>query len=397
MQIFIILIVVLGSICRNNAILPPCAVLQSSQLHLYQQANFPEKIQKSLQINLNRFVKGGKELFTSFMGIQALKKKRKRDGLQSLTYDEYKMLQTHDDDLSKVFRMAITIPISPELFLYSYVIIPLISFTTNYTPWIFKTFPSTFEYPEEIKQRKDIIEKRRYQGLTNMLQWYKSHSMEQVLHESKDPYLKQQEVIEKVLESKSISYSLELLAQWYITTTTSNNKKRNEKAFIEVTHKSAQLKNIPWPIVKDCVKAIGSDGLPNIWFIRRFNLNEIQSYLKRLRESDGYLFTKGGKSYISSLSSKNLEELCNERFISTKRDVSQLRKSLEQWLDHMNSNSLTTLPMSITSSFPMNNKYVDQPKVTVNEQNKRFVLLALQVYNDIKTSEYSSSYRKLFN
>lgn len=258
----------------------------------------------SIEKDIQRFINGFKNLLKNFKQSKAIKKKKKADnGIASLSYQEYRLLESFNEDMGKLLRIAITIPLSLELFLYSYVLFPVISFNKN--PWSWKSFPSTFIFQEESEKISNILDKRRIQLLVNGLSWLKNNVIDD-MNDEKTREIRQDEVsmIEKAMNANSLETSLHILEPFYTMQNTSTNSKSKVV--------KADLKSFPaWTVVKDACRSIGVEGVPNIFIVRRLNKGELIKYADKLREHDDFLKKFGVKrlqsdevrAIITSLSS----------------------------------------------------------------------------------------------
>jgi hypothetical protein len=126
-----------------------------------------DEISAHLQKTVYRIINGVKSIPTNFLEGERLKKLRKLKGNDAITYSEYKFLEKNSEDLSKIFRMVITIPFSPEFFFYSYIVFPAMA-TTN--PFAWSTMSSGFDAdPVDARNRILILEKRRIQTAVSAL------------------------------------------------------------------------------------------------------------------------------------------------------------------------------------------------------------------------------------
>jgi hypothetical protein len=85
--------------------------------------------------------KGSFDLVGHFKKYRKLQELKKKKGYPALSYSDFVFLKQAKDDISKLARIAVTIALSPELFLYSCVLMPL----ANSSPWAWQTFPCLIE------------------------------------------------------------------------------------------------------------------------------------------------------------------------------------------------------------------------------------------------------------
>jgi hypothetical protein len=77
----------------------------------------------------------------AFPEAQRLEEIRKKGGDNALSFSDYQFLKRAGSDKWKFLRMLVTIPISPELFFYSYVVFPMISAGN---PWAWQSLLCKF-------------------------------------------------------------------------------------------------------------------------------------------------------------------------------------------------------------------------------------------------------------
>jgi LETM1-like protein len=147
---------------------------------------------------------------------------------------------------------------------------------------------------------------------------------------------------------------------------------------------------LPWPTAKDTCRALGSEGMPNVWVIRGFNIKEISNYLTRIKQCDEFLVEKG----LNSLTPSELEDACHDRCIPiTNKNNRQLTSDLDLWL------RLTTTSGAglADDDYVDSNKYSGSGRLgrIVNPYNRRLALMGLFVHREFQTSNFASSYRAL--
>ena len=96
--------------------------------------NKVDDIAAHLQKTVNRIINGVKSIPKNFLEAERLKKLRKAGGNEAITFTEYRFIEKASEDLSKIFRMIVTIPFSPEFFFYSYIVFPAMA-TSNPFAW----------------------------------------------------------------------------------------------------------------------------------------------------------------------------------------------------------------------------------------------------------------------
>lgn len=319
----------------------------------------------NIRRNVVRLIDGTKTLWPNFIKLQKLKKIRKTNGDEAITFAQFKFLEQTKDDLSKIFRLAITFPISPEFFFYSYIAFPLIS---SGNPWAWQSLPSGYDDINDKITREKALVKRRIQAVINGISALKSETLDDILAKKRDEKSEQIEIIEDALMAKNLDDAINILSPWLLT----ENKRK-------LSSLSLNLSLFPGSIIKDCCRSVGIDGVPNIPLIRRVNVGELSKYIDKIRESDEFLMKKS----ISDLNSDELKIACFERCIrADNRTDKDLRSDLQKWL------IIACAPGSETGS--------RSRKFSINEQNRRFALMALHTAADFQ-SNFSKTYRLLCN
>jgi len=128
-------------------------------------------------------------------------------------------------------------------------------------------------------------------------------------------------------------------------------KKQQSRARLEIPE-------VPWVTIKEMCRAMGVDGVPNIYVLRMINRGELNNLLDRVRNSDEYLSAAGR---LDALDEDEVVSCCIERCISvdpSKTDKA-LRQDLREWIDAASA---------------------DDGR---NEQNKRLAMAALHVSRDL--------------
>ncbi len=315
--------------------------------------------------NVIRLIDGTKTLWPNFIKLQKLKKIRKIDGDEAITFAQFKFLEQTKEDLSKIFRLAITFPISPEFFFYSYIAFPLIS---SGNPWAWQSLPSGYDDINDKITREKALVKRRIQAVINGISALKSETLDDILAKKRDEKSEQIEIIEDALMAKNLDDAISILSPWLLT----ENKRKSSL--------SLNLSLFPGSIIKDCCRSVGIDGVPNIPLIRRMNVGELSKYIDKIRESDEFL----SKKSMSDLNSDELKIACFERCIRTEnRNDKDLRSDLQKWL------VIACAPGNVDTGSRSR-------KLSINEQNRRFALMALNTAADFQ-SNFSKTYRLLCN
>jgi predicted DNA-binding protein len=331
--------------------------------------------------SLQRLVDGVRQGPAQIREVNLLKKRAKLDGDDSLSYSEFRFIERSREDFKKCVRLAFTAYLSPELFFYSYVVIPAIS-TDN--PWAWTTLPSTFDDAKEEGMRNVIKIKRRqhavFRGVTGLME----NTFDDIPEKIRKQRLQQLDRVKGASKrvGKSIEAALNELEPYY---TADNGKKRGKKqpsnaARMLRTKKQDGKKRVemcldgmPWASVKDTCKSFGIDGMPNIFFLRRLNRGEISRHFDGIRKADNHISRIG----VEALSDEEVVDACLERCISidSTRSMGEMRKDISQWLN-------------IVESPPTHKKQY-------NDQNLRLLLAGLHSVKAVRGSRFSSAMKSI--
>eukprot|EP01038_Epipyxis_sp_PR26KG_P014915 gene14915-20064_t len=318
---------------------------------------------------------GFRGIITNYLKAEKLKSIRKIEGEEALTFGEFKFLEQSKEDIGKIFRLAITIPFSPEFFFYSYLVMPIMSFPSN--PWAWSAMPSSFDNEETYQKRQKIINKRRIQALVRSLVTLKDDTLDNIAEKTRDIREGQLAVICKSLKRNkvSIAAAMDEVKDWI------EYESKSPKSFEKL---SIRADTVPGAVIKDCCRAIGAEGVPNIPLIRRFNIAELSKYIEKIKNSDDFIRKIGTKS----LSEEELQKACDERCISThSKSKKALCSDIDQWL------SIIYKPSNQQVIKDGNSKLY----FAANPYNKRFALMTLYVAKELKSSDFGSMYNDLFS
>jgi hypothetical protein len=228
---------------------------------LFTQAKF------TIEKTIIKLWKGTQKLVTNFQEAERIKKFKKKHGEKLLTFSQYKFLEQSKDDFSKLFRLGITLPISPSLFFYSYIVFPMISFSN---PWAWQALPSSYDDEDDKLTRQKIIQGRRTRAIFKAVTILEQDAAENGNTETQNNRMKTIEYLIKSLNSKSLSESMSCLQPWFQT-----DSKNSGKLVLN-------LSLFPGSIINDCCKSLGIDALPNLPLIRRFSIGQLSSYLDKV-------------------------------------------------------------------------------------------------------------------
>ena len=230
-----------------------------------------------LRKTVKRLVDGAQSVPRNYMEADRLKKIRKARGSEALTFKEYKFVEREKEDMSKVFRMLVTIPFSPEFFFYSYIVFPTMG---SSNPWAWSAMPSGFDAdPEDERKRTDVLQKRRVQAVVKAITTLKGETVE-AGGDAKQLAARERQLamIERALKSSSMRDALKECAPLLMT----DSDRR-------LAPLKMKLRDVPGAIVKDCLRCVGIEGLPNIPLINRLNKGEVAKHFDKVRDSDVFL------------------------------------------------------------------------------------------------------------
>ena len=269
--------------------------------------------------------------------------------------------------------------------------------------------PSGFDAdPADERKRTEVLQKRRVQAVIKAITTLKGETVE-AGGDAKQLAARERQLamIERALKSPTMRDALRECAPLLM----SENDRR-------LAPLKLKLRDVPGAIVKDCLRCVGIEGLPNIPLINRFNKGEVAKHFDKVRDSDEFLasIVRGLAARIQSLvssrssglspapthlilllllrplssslvvqgvpalSAEELEVACRERCIRTRsRPEKALRDDLTTWLD------LAMEPV------PLTRKNSKAP--VLNDQHRRFALMALHAAKGLQQSEFATIYK----
>jgi hypothetical protein len=245
----------------------PTAVTRHQVIASSSQKSKAEEIFGQITVSFKRLAVGVTSVVPNGLRVIEIRKAYKNDPT-SVSYFDWKKIGVFFEDLSKIVRLGVTIPISPELFVYSYVIAPMMA-PSN--PFAWSTLPSTFDIPADRAKREEMCIQRRFYGLTNILQVLRRQMIDDINEETKEIKTQTLNTFVAALHATSTAKSLEAISDWLFTEKVSKREVRD-----------IRLQYVPGAIVKDFCRAIGVEGVPNIPIIRRLNNGEINRYCQKV-------------------------------------------------------------------------------------------------------------------
>ena len=217
--------------------------------------------------SFRRLSKGITSIIPNALELHKLRKRLKSDGA-SMSYSDFKRMERLADDISKLFRLGITIPLSPELFFYSYIVSPLLS-PSN--PFAWNALPSGFDLERDRLRRQEICTHRRFFALVQALQNARKDIIDDFNVESRMTKAKHLRRALEALNAPSHELALEKLSPWIYT--------QPSKAKVA---KSLQILGLGGAIIKSVCRSIGVEGVPNIPLVRRLNIADLNGYCNKV-------------------------------------------------------------------------------------------------------------------
>ncbi len=281
-------------------------------------------IQNLLKKVLTIFRNGFTDFYHNYQRVSKLKKllKLNNNNRSILSYSDYKLLELYEQDFQKAIRTIIFIPFAFEFFIYTSVLLPILTMNNNLWAFI-NQFPSTFDTPEDRYKREHLLYLRRLSSLYTIgLIQYKEISENQY-------YPAQQNMVKRIkenihlIEDALIQYlqqanlikAINTLQPFYSTTNNNNNGNKGNNgansAKTEIRRRKIDLNTsgLSPAVVKECCRAIGRDGVPNLPIINNLNRKELVTFTENLKNSDDFLYQHS----LSDLNESELKSACLER------------------------------------------------------------------------------------
>lgn len=284
----------------------------------------PQLFFQNIIRNIRQFESGFRQLILDIKNVMNIKKMYKKQS-SSISFEDFCLMQRHNDDMGKFARIAFTGLISREWLFYTYFLFPMISMMD--VPQTWKAFPSTFL--SNANKEKLIATRQQYQ-LQSI--WYTLYCLKNEM--ISNPTIRTREQLQSSLQtimqavkvvtsnpsnsakdvaSNGLEDAMKTLEPFY-TTIQPIQSVQNKKTLIAMKEK-LELKHIPHAVLKEVARAVGvADPAWNVPVIRSANRNEVLKYFNRLRESDNYLLgLQQSRSSTSSKSSSGVANALNEK------------------------------------------------------------------------------------
>ena len=326
------------------------------------QSGSVENALDGVKASLKRILTGFMTIPSNFQRQRRLKTILKQQGSSTISYSDFKFLERVGDDFGKILRAGLFCLVSPEYFFYTYLVIPVMS---GGNPWAWRTLPSGFDTEEDRFARERICIHRRQTALVSALTTLFVHTddTELKLRSKRQNQLALIQDAVEVASVKGIAVALDTLEPWLVKrgkNTAPRGLKIKEIAVSRVSsspRENLDISGIPWSVVKDICRAVGVEGVPNIFLLRRLNRGELVRYFDVIRNGDEFISSIG----VGSLNEDDVVSCCIERCISVdpSRDVKALRQDLKSWIE------------------------LALAKDGRNEQNKRMAMSSLHVCRDL--------------
>lgn len=243
--LFCALILVALAICISTA-----KVLPNIAIHSHLIASTSTLTQKSrlkdsyayLTFTLKRVFHGFTSIIPTGLKVMEIRKAYREDP-KNISYMDWRKIQIFSEDLTKIIRLAITIPFSPELFFYSYIVAPMLS-STNPSAWI--SLPSSFDNAIDKAKRDQICIQRRFYALGNIVQILRKEIIDDMSEETRQKKIEELQIVVDALAAPTPSKGLKILTPWLYV------EKRNKRSASDVT-----FSRVNGAIVKDFCRCIG--------------------------------------------------------------------------------------------------------------------------------------------
>jgi len=316
-----------------------------------------------VKASLRRILTGFMTIPSNFQRQRRLKTILKQRGSTTISYPDFKFLELVGEDFGKILRAGLFCLVSPEYFFYTYLVIPVMS---GGNPWAWRTLPSGFDTKEDRFTRESICIHRRQTALVSALTTLFAGCADDTELKLRSKRLSQLALIKGAVEVasvKGIAVALDTLEPWLVKrgkNAAPRGVKIKEIAVSRVSSSkrdNLDISGMPWSVVKDICRAVGVEGVPNIFLLRRLNRGELVRYFDVIRNGDEFISSIG----VGSLNEDDVVSCCIERCISVdpSRDVKELRQDLKSWIE------------------------LALAKDGRNEQNKRMAMSSLHVCRDL--------------
>jgi hypothetical protein len=270
-------------------------------------------IYNNLQSNFNLFRDGFLDLIPHLQHYFKIYMKS-RKSMETLTYEELKILQRGGNDVSCTMNKVMFIFLAKEWFLYN-ILGTLIGNAENI--WNFNGYPSTFETHLMKEKREKTLIQRKTQTLISALHYLLTQTNEDQFLPPTVTY--KQRIEEIIIAFKKNKYSMNdalmSLESWYtsqqsISSSSSsssnlntknnkniknNNNNNNSKKSTSTTPKTTfhAVKDVPRKIIKELVDAYGESAVWTLPLLNRMNVGKLQQMMEKIRIIDEYLYRHG--------------------------------------------------------------------------------------------------------
>lgn len=341
-----------------------------------------------LKSTMERISNGFRTFIPNFVEAKRINDKKDKEGVSSLRFSEFQCLERAWEDVFKLGRIILYYPLSPEFFMYIYVVTPIFSSLVSPSPWAWASLPSAFDTAKDKANRISTLASRRLQSLVFAL-----HQLKNDCHADNGSSEKKKETeshlsrIQKALGAHTFNEALDALQPYYTSDQPTNSLTTTLK-----------VSNVPGAIIKEWCNGFGINGVPNIPLIRKINNKELSDHLDKIRKSDTFL----SGINLFDMTKDELLEACRERCILAHEDRHEhmMRLDLKRWMENLNNRllprSIKAQPQTSTSTTKTQKSNKGNVGVTiqyVNPQNLRLTMMCLHTVREFRKSDFTDVYR----
>lgn len=298
MRIFVFIVFASLLMCSVLAInagmrnfLPPSSVgrqSSSSLLAMKTKGSTLEDLKKKDNMigyvlqNLDIMRRGLEDFVPSIQAGFKLRQRKAKQGALALSYEETKQLSVMYSDLMNMATKVFIFFASKEWFFYNNLLFPLMS---QKNPWIWpQSFPSSFDDATFKARRENALQQRKFLALLSGVEQLEAGVSDDLPEKQRQDRAAQIDTIKKALlanKKGTLSEALSVLDSWLLVPKNSKNSKE------------IRLQNIPSKLVKEILRSVGTDGVPDWIIINQMNRGTLRKYFDGLAQSDTFLVQKG--------------------------------------------------------------------------------------------------------
>lgn len=223
---------------------------------------------KHLVHSFKRISHGVTSFIPQGMEARKIRERFKKGGPTEVSFLDWKKIEQFSEDVAKAFRVAIFIPLSPELFFYSYLVSPILA---GSNPFAWNSLPSGFDTVADKARRAAICTQRRFLSVGNALQAIRRDIIEDFNEETRAANLNNLSLAQQAMEASTHQKALDIIAPWIHT-----------EVKLKTSQSRLNAQGLRGATVKDICRCIGVEGAPNIPLIRRANIGELNKYCDKV-------------------------------------------------------------------------------------------------------------------